>query len=270
MKEKAWMSLVVLFVCSLPLRAYAFDRGSSVSHYILHGVTVGASDPIAASTVAIINQSENGTSLCTGSLIADDLVVTAGHCVSGKGAELSIEFTTNLSRSKGKRVRAMGIARPKSYGHMVEEEDMNDIALIHFEGGLPEPYHKARLLEDASLLKDGEKVILAGYGVNDGTPHQPADEAGAGVLRKVSVRIARASYGHTEVAMDPSHGRGACHGDSGGPAFIKQGNEYLLFGVTSRGFSEGPDDCTNGSIYTNILAQAKFVSEAAVNLRQHR
>jgi secreted trypsin-like serine protease len=265
----------MIFVIRRFINVLAFFMASAhfanAAPYILHGVNVGPSDPIASTTVAIISQGAEGTALCTGSLIATDLVVTAGHCVGPESAKMTIAFETNLHRKARPRLaKVLSYARPRSYGHFKNDRDMGDIALIRFAGGLPQGYQVAQLLDDSARLKSGEQVVLAGYGVSDGNPEHQADDAGAGILRKVKVRIERASYGHTEVVMDQSDGHGACHGDSGGPAFLQTEAGYLLFGVTSRGLSNGPDDCSQASVYTNILAQSEFVRRAAAGLRSKK
>lgn len=264
MKMKTCFPFVAAALLALQGQALAEDP----DFLIIRGVTVRADDPIAATTVAIINQSQGEISLCSGSIIAPDLVVTAGHCVGPERAGMRVAFTTDIRRPGGTVVPVAGYVRPKDYGHMNGQEDMNDIALIRFDGGLPAGYKVARMLEDESLLKNGEKVTLAGYGVSNGhIPNDPSG-AGAGVLRRVDVTIAQAAYGKTEVVMDQTHGRGACHGDSGGPAFLKQGGSYLLFGVTSRGTAVGADECAGASIYTSILAHSQFLKDAAAGLRK--
>jgi secreted trypsin-like serine protease len=264
--KKTCFPILIASFMTAHAQAYAFDG----ELFIIRGMTVEPADPIASTTVAVVNESHGDVALCTGSIVAPDLVVTAGHCVGPDRAAMRLFFKTDLRQAGGKEVPVAGYVRPKGYGHMTSEEDMNDIALIRFEGGLPPGYRPAELLRDEALLKNGEKVTLAGFGVSNGRIHGDGSSAGAGVLRKVDVTIAQAAYGRTEVVMDQTHGHGACHGDSGGPAFLKRGREYLLFGVTSRGSSGGRDDCSGASIYTSILAHARFLREAAGGLRAGR
>src|SRR5262249_22116808 len=45
------------------------------------------------------------------------------------------------------------------------------------------------------------------------------------------------------------HGKDACHGDSGGPAYVvRSDGQLLLGGITSR----GPDPCGQFGIYTRV------------------
>jgi secreted trypsin-like serine protease len=251
---------------SQPARAL----GAEPDFLIIHGAVVTPDDPIASMTVAVINQAGGQTSLCSGSIVASDLVLTAGHCVGPDPTGMRLVFATDLRQTGATVVPVLDYLRPESYGqnqNSQNDQDMNDIALIYFDGGLPAGYRIAKFLDQPDLLKDGETVTLAGYGVSNGHEGVAPVEAGAGVLRKVDVKIAQAVYGKTEVVMDQAQGHGACHGDSGGPAFLKRGERYLLFGVTSRGTSVGENACAGASIYTSALAQARFLRQAAKQLR---
>ncbi|MGK5084934.1 trypsin-like serine protease [Bdellovibrionota bacterium FG-1] len=264
------MSQINKTVCIAFFSVFAFN--SPLHADIMEGTTVLPQDPIASSTVAIISKDAQGISLCSGSILAPDLVVTAGHCLNSNPKKMRVVFSQDLRKNRQNTAKLSwaqvdGGARPKDYGHLTGDEDMDDIALLHLSSGLPSGYHEAKILDDLNALKTGKVVTLAGYGQSDPRKRGAAD--GAGVLRKVNVKIARASFGKTEVLMDQRNGHGACHGDSGGPAFIKKGKQYFLFGVTSRGITENPKECKGASVYTNLLAHQDFLKQAAENLRAH-
>jgi secreted trypsin-like serine protease len=269
-KKLALFTLFRLISLMSPVPAYAgawwsWDQSRD---YIIGGVEVPNTDIIASTTVAIISQTDQGTALCTGSIIDTDLIVTAGHCVGPSPDRMRIVFRENLNSRTGKVVRVTGYVRDPNYGIGGDSDvDLDDIALIRFDGGLPAGYQAATLLSDSSQLQDGSGVTLAGYGITTGTPRKGAN-SGAGILREVDTTILNAHYGDTEVEMDQSHGKGACHGDSGGPAFLKTADgNLLLFGVTSRGPSNVADHCDTAGIYTNILAHLDFIQSATDELR---
>ena len=99
-------------------------------------------------------------------------------------------------------------------------------------------------------------------------PGDSGGNDGAGVLRKVEVALKNSGYSTTEVLIDQSQGRGACHGDSGGPAFLIQGGQAYLFGVTSRELVKPGSQatCSSDVVYTNILAELSFLNSAASTL----
>lgn len=247
----------------------ANDNNSS----IIGGTVVETSDQISKSTVAIIAsivdaKGEEQQFVCTGSLIADNVVLTAGHCVpevkEGEKAGMYVVFTTDLNKLSREQVRNVNkvVVHPK-YGQEAEDgSDANDIALIRFAGVKPAGYQLAKYLADESLLTEGATVTLAGYGLTDGV-----NKTGDNLLRKTDVEIIQ-HFGKTEVALDQSKGKGACHGDSGGPAFLKgaDGVEYV-WGVTSRGIGkDGVDDCSLFSLYTKVKAHQAFVDGALATL----
>jgi len=225
--------------------------------WIVGGQTVSDKDPIAASTVAVTT----GSALCSGSIIDTDLLVTAAHCV---GPNLYIVFNTNIDQPHANIARVMGYAVSSDWkGPQATTKDQHDIALVRFEGALPEGYRPAKLLPPSDPLKNGEMVTLAGYGETDATSH-----AGVGVLRKTMVPIKDANFGKTEVLLDQTGDKGACHGDSGGPAFVSMGGDYYLWGVTNRSYpATAADDCKHDSVYTNIDAYKDWLTQAAAKLR---
>ncbi len=257
----------------------------AASTHIIGGTTVSPGDPIAATTVAIVGEESTaaapedsvlrnyvakkppaegggGEFVCSGSILADDLIVTAGHCV-GPNIKLMIVFRTDAFHGTGPVVQATSYTRPKDFNPN-RQKDADDIGLILFSGGLPEGYHPATLLGANDPLSNGEVVTLAGYGIDVGAPPQGSD-GGAGILRETTVSIQEAQWGKTEVEVDQTQGRGACHGDSGGPAFKMEGNNLLLFGVTSRGGGE----CNETTLYTNIVDHVAWLEQAAAQLRGH-
>ncbi|MGE5086480.1 MAG: S1 family peptidase [Bacillota bacterium] len=165
--------------------------------------------------------------------------------------------------------------------------DNNDIALLKISGQMPEGYQLAQILTDDSLIKAGTSVTLAGYGVTSvtKTPVDPKayphlDEAIAtgeiscsndktecyvlkhnneNILKKTDVQVT-SLFGNTEVELSQSQGKGACHGDSGGPAFLNVGGVEYVWGVTSRGSGKnGIDDCSDMALYTKANDFKDFI-----------
>ena len=175
----------------------------------------------------------------------------------------------------------------------------NDIAVLHFVGTAPAGFTPAQILTDYGLLKENTPVTIAGYGVasdadyisafeaykkdyeeklktgkipKDAPPMnnqvEPAgkDTSGLGTLRYTDVPFLGARNA-SEVLFDQHQGTGACEGDSGGPAFLKVGNDLKLFGVASRGAPriEG-SPCMKVIVYTAVAPHGKFIVEAAKQL----
>lgn len=218
--------------------------------------------------------------LCTGSLIAKDLVVTAAHCISPYGAKAMIVFfSTNIRQAvgqtpDGRMAYSKTLARQVSKAirhenYKNETEDIyeltNDIALIRLASEAPAEFQLATLAspELAKTLHAGDKVELAGYGVmkykTDPRTGRTIISAGSGTLRHVSDVVLKSIINSgEEVVFDQSQGRGACHGDSGGPAYFTDAatQKTVVLGVTSRG--EG--DCNQDTIYSSVIGQADWIA----------
>lgn len=212
-------------------------------------------DGFAKTVVALYDVSSGA--LCTGSIISQNMVLTAAHCIPSNANNLFLIFGADV-RSSARQIRRANAAvvHPLWSSRHNEIKNTGDIAMVRFDGGLPAGFHAAQVLSDARVLTVGKPVLLAGYGITNAST-----QAGAGVLRKVAVTIEDPQFSVTEVSLK-QNSRGACHGDSGGPAYVVVNGQPLLFGVTSRGNNDPFDSCLVGSVYTSIPAQMSFVVAA--------
>lgn len=276
MKNSLSKSLLVVLGLAGALAACAPQKqnvGVQADTSIIGGVIVEGSDVIAKTTVALVasvvdSEGKESQYICTGSLVKDNVVLTAGHCVpeakEGEKVALYVVFTKDLNNIQRGQVRLVDkVAVHPSYGTQNDDgSDANDIALVRFAGTKAIGYQIAQFLSDDSLLADGAMVTLAGYGLTDGV-NKTSDNK----LRKVDDIEIIQSFGKTEIALDQSKGKGACHGDSGGPAFLTVKGVPYVWGITSRGIGKnGADDCSLFSLYTKVNAQKTFVDQALVEL----
>lgn len=232
---------------------------------IVGGLGVLVHDGIQETTVALFKKSAEGGFLCTASLISESVALTAAHCIPEKGEQAVLVFGRNI---RGKDIKVAPVAdvlTPKTWhGASNTAKDQGDIALLQFEGGLPNGYHPAELLSEDVKLENGETVVLAGFGINDAK-----EKTGAGVLRKTEVQIAKTHLGKTEIVFDQTHGSGACHGDSGGPAFLVEKGIYYLFGVANRSYpGRAPDDCAHQVVYTQVNAYRGWIEDGMRKLKE--
>ncbi|MDR3607413.1 MAG: trypsin-like serine protease [Oligoflexia bacterium] len=267
-----------------------FEPGSTAS--IVGGTDVQADDPIASTTVMLFGQvtetdpktgqAQTGVYICTASIISQDTLVSAGHCVAETLAaptdptKLYVVFGQALPNGAvfGQTPFEQIIADPSVhpiYGYVahpqwlgadnqqaLSQPDAHDISVIRFKGGLPQGYTTATLLPADVTLQKGEEVTLAGYGITNAKTQD-----GAGTLRQVNVKV-DGPYGQTEMAVAETAKHGSCSGDSGGPAFLNVNGQLQLWGATSR----GNQDCTKDGIYTMISAYTDFISQAQTQLEQ--
>lgn len=273
MKSTLLVSSLLLFGITAHAAPFGFRP------FIVGGTEVAADDPIAHSVVAIFIQLSYGEGMCTGSIIAPNLIVTAAHCASDDtGAplplsSLTVAYGLNVRNDTGTGVGWPGTRAPiqssavntiwvyQGYpSQMNNPVDEGDVALIRIEGTVPSGYVPVQMLDNADELKAGGTVTLAGYGITDAS-----SQTGGGILREVSgIRIVNPDLGKTEVVLDQSQGHGACHGDSGGPGYITDSSGHLvLWGLTDRGYPDGsPDDCMHESVYTKVTAYQGWIADS--------
>ncbi len=222
---------------------------------IIGGSKVKPTDSIISSIVGIYDISAGA--ICTGSIIDNNIVLTAAHCINSDPSQMVILFGTNLDATKVFRRVDFAGAHKLYAPQDNEESEWNDIGLIHFVGQLPKGFKPAKFLPNQYKIKAGDLTLLAGYGLSDGV-----NKTGASVLRKTSVAIANPEFFQGQVVLDQRAGRGACHGDSGGPAYIQTKDGLMLWGVTSRGYHDKLDHCSQFAVYTNSIKYNKWINDS--------
>lgn len=253
---------------------------------IINGRDVLEKEAIANSVVGVFNSKKN--TICSGTLIAPNIVLTAAHCAPERASNVKIVFSNDIDYIMNTReqdilqeyvLSAVDFRVGPSWDPKNESEvNTGDIALIKFKGTIPPGFKPAQFLADGSLLKMGAIVTVAGFGVNtvsttkvDPKKYQNLeeaiaygevvcdDEANGAKINCVEVEtngdgILRTTEApikaidQSEITLDEKKA-GTCNGDSGGPAFIRLNGELYLFGVTSRGSAL----CNEVGVYTNAL-----------------
>lgn len=249
--------------------------GAASSNGILGGVAVSSAHPIARNVVSLLGMNADGQIYgCTATIIAENVALTAAHCVQDMHQGLLI-FSTDMNTQDRNLIRSVSKAAMnplypqtmdkinKMYTDAQSKNepapdvnkvfDWGDIAMVIFSGGLPSGFEPVQVLTDPNLLQKGQHILLAGYGQTDGVKAVSSDS-----LRATVVTIENPRWGNSELSIDQTGGHGACHGDSGGPAFIKVGGKFVVVGVTSRGTKA---DCTDRGIYTTTAAYAGWIKE---------
>lgn len=239
----------------------------SLSNSIINGTLVPTNHPIARSTVAVYDNQRKV--ICTGSLLKNNLVLTAAHCMNSNPRNLFIVFETDFSSSAPEKIRQYkmnqvigGMASPVWKYQEQLFKNQGDIALLKFYGSVPRGYTPAPLLSDFNVLKRGVPVIVAGYGRSD-----LANPLKIRVLLQTTLFLLDPNFSDLEISMDQTKGRGACLGDSGGPSYVYISGTYYLWGVISRGYStKNEDHCDSQGIATKINVFFTWIQKAGAEL----
>ena len=210
-----------------------------LSHGAGKAVVGGRTDtgPLARSSVMVLS-SRGG--VCTGVVVAPDVVLTAAHCVTAADA-----FRVHFRDQTGEPVMIEPFAKALHPGFdpkaIAARRRSIDLALLRVPDALPERFASAAL-SPAAPPRDAE-VTVGGYGLaREGEPKS------MGTFRIAPLKAVE-PFGPSRILVwaEGSTGTGACQGDSGGPLFI----EGQVFAVTS--WSEGAGRAQCGARTQGIL-----------------
>ncbi|MBN9456689.1 MAG: S1 family peptidase [Bosea sp. (in: a-proteobacteria)] len=200
---------------------------------VVGGVNSRDSRGVRASTVRV--ETSRGE-LCSGAVIAPEIVLTAAHCLADGGA---ISVVSLDSRFRARRQVVVAVLPHPSFvpGTTPRTQPGTDLALLRLGKPLPRDIEPLAL---GGHLSQGETVTMAGYGLSAENNNRTARR-----LRETQLVNAGnyTTQNTVKVAVDvdsrgETPGAGACRGDSGGPVLRGSARSRDLVGIVS--WSSGP------------------------------
>ncbi|CAD7693815.1 unnamed protein product [Nyctereutes procyonoides] len=208
---------------------------------------VGGNDAKEGAWPWVVSLYYNGHLLCGASLISNDWLVSAAHCVYGR----------NLEPSKWKAILGLhmrsNMTSPQVVTRLIDQIVINphynkrtkdsDIAVMHldFKVNYTDYIQPICLPEENQVFPPGSLCSIAGWGrvIYQGPTANILQEANVPLLSNEKCQQQMPEYNITENMVCAGYEEGgidSCQGDSGGPLMCQENNRWFLAGVTSFGY----------------------------------
>lgn len=228
------MGRIVLLALAMSLAA-AVGCDGPISDPTIDDTTaeiIGGAPTTAYPAVGMLT---TGVGACTGTLIADTVVLTAAHCIEGANNG-TFSFGPGGQTGFDQQISVID-----TFGHRYYDPAViraNDIALVRLAEaptGIQPMAFNVDPLDDSFL---GAPVNVVGYGVTDGEA-----QTGAGTKRQVLLSIDDVTPEHIQLG---DVNQNICQGDSGGPTILNDNGTDVVLAVSSF----GSNACMNPSFVT--------------------
>lgn len=238
-------------------RALDTDRPDYDATPVINGTAV----PAGKWPDAVAVLSAQGS--CTGTLIAPDVVLTAGHCANPAPTTV-IANTTNYNGTGGIRATVKSVTAYPNW------ESTYDIAVIVLNtpitGVTPRPVGAPCTFQS---FNDNMMVHLVGFGLTD-----TAGQGDNTTLREANAPIIDADCSTTGKGCSAGalpagefiaggSGTDSCFGDSGGPVYLDTPRGTVVVGAVSRGLDNAATPCGGGGIYVRTDKMLQWIETTA-------
>ncbi|XP_058837324.1 brachyurin-like [Topomyia yanbarensis] len=221
--------------------------------------------------IALLSTFSAGTGLCGGSVLTNNYILTAAHCVQNAlGGTAIIGAHNRINTEPSQQRIAFGSAGIVIHAGYTPTNIRNDIAVVRLNSAIVfndrvQPTRIPAASDGRQFA--GETATVSGFGRTS-----DASQATSAVIMFASNPVMTqadclSSWGGNtniiqaqNICMSGAGGRSACNGDSGGPLTVADGGSSLQVGIVSFGSAAG---CSIGmpSVYVRVT----FFREWIVN-----
>ena len=247
-----------LSVLVLSLSSFALASGAAFASGVEAPVVGGTAVPAGEwpDTVAVLASN----AMCSGTLIAPDVVLTAGHCIDTH-PKVVVVGSVDLAKPGG---TAIAVKSATAYPRWQSSYDVGVLVLEH-----PAPAHPRAIASRCSIkehLTAGEKVHVVGFGLTTLSGEGTNTRLHEAMIPVLDASCTQDSACQPSVAPGGEFTAGgsgvdACFGDSGGPIYMDTKGGAALVGVVSRGEALIGEPCGGGGVYVRADAVASWIEK---------
>ena len=266
-RPRVW---VIAATATLAALAPSPARAAKPPHGRAHAAVINGTAAAAAGPLAFI---ATDTAICSGTVVAINVVLTAGHCAEDTATgivndpSVYVVKTGAVTWTDATAGQATRVSRVIVHPSFNEATGAYDAALLQLSTPTPAPIMPLADGGDLALLQAGHLALVYGWGISVLGSNQPSTTLRYGgivtqspaycTLHGQQLGFAFNAYG-SFCAIDPNGTTGSCHGDSGGPLIALRPNSTVAeIGITSR----GADSCapTQPGFFTRVDAVSSWV-----------
>lgn len=211
---------LIVFLSACSKEENAPEATTAPPPEVLNGVPIPSTE---APSVGLI---KGPNFICTGTLIASNIVLTANHCVENSSKQIvPLQFTLSANLSTATNWTSV---------NSVQRLAAQDMAVVRLTTPINNIETSEISLNPVTQSFLNQRAEIVGYGDSATSSTPVREDSGAGVKRKGTSLLFRLDDNQATIVSKPSlTQQTVCPGDSGGPLYITYQGRKQIFGVAS-------------------------------------